>query len=85
MVSLFCIGKTQQSKMYEITQLSFLAPWEPYECKLMSCLKRGVAPKGCGIQGDLNIDLSLNLGGQKFKTAITRLFLKLGARNFVCK
>ena len=76
MVSLFCAGKTQQRKMYEITQLSFLAPWEPYECKLMSCLKRGVAPKGSGIQGDLNIDLSL--GGQKFKTAITRLFLRLG-------
>ena len=34
---------------------------------------------------DLSLDLDLDLGGQKLKTDITQLFLKLGARNFVWK
>ena len=34
---------------------------------------------------DFALSLDLDLGGQKFKTAITQLFLKLGAQNFVWK
>ena len=34
---------------------------------------------------DFDFRLDLDLGGQKFKTDITQLFLKLGARNFVWK
>ena len=34
---------------------------------------------------DFDLSLDLDLGGQKLKTDITQLFLKLGARNFVWK
>ena len=34
---------------------------------------------------DFSLDLDLDLGGQKFKTDITQLFLKLGSQNFVWK
>ena len=34
---------------------------------------------------DFALSLDLDLRGKKFKTAITQLYLKLGARNFVWK